>query len=111
MADDINISPEMIENLMNMLKDSNIRANTSNDSSLENNDSNNSSASFENLDFNTIAKLKSIMDSLNSKDNPNSNLLYSLKPYLRKSRQDKLDQYINMLKVAQISKMFKGDTK
>ena len=107
MADDINISPEMIENLMNMLKNSN------NDSTnnVESNASNESSASFGNIDFQTMIKIKSIMDSLNSKDDPNSNLLYSLKPYLRKSRQDKLDQYINMLKVAQISKIFKGDSK
>ena len=107
MADDINISPEMIENLMNMLKNSS----SSSTSNNESNASNESSASFGNIDFQTMMKIKSIMDSLNSKDDPNSNLLYSLKPYLRRSRQDKLDQYINMLKVAQISKIFKGDSK
>jgi len=107
MADDINISPEMIENLMNMLKNSN----NSSANNVESNPNNESSASFGNIDFQTMIKIKSIMDSLNSKDDPNSNLLYSLKPYLRKSRQDKLDQYINMLKVAQISKIFKGDSK
>ena len=107
MADDINISPEMIENLMNMLKNSNNESSNN----TENNTNDESSAPFGNIDFQTMIKIKSIMDSLNSKDNPNSNLLYSLKPYLRKSRQDKLDQYANMLKVAQISKMFKGDSK
>lgn len=49
------------------------------------------------------------MDSLNSADNKDTNLLYSLKPYLRKSRQEKIDQYINLLKISQISKLFKSD--
>ena len=55
--------------------------------------------------------MKSIMETLNAANDQDSKLLYSLKPYLRKSRQAKLDQYINLLKISQISKLFsqKGD--
>ena len=167
MADNINISPDMINNLVNMLKnsetnnnsvsnsgDSNIRTDnnsapnsgsisdtnnnpdssnsdtSSNSSSINlgdifsqfssNTNSNSASNSNSNsdsnfsIDFETIMKMKSIMETLNNKNNPNSKLLYSLKPYLRKSKQAKLDQYANLLKITQMSNLFKngkGDTK
>ena len=101
-----NISPEMINNMANMLKNSNNKADSDNGNKT---DSVNSS-----LDFETIIKIKSIMDTLNNKDDPRSNLLYSLKPYLRKSRQDKLDQYPNLFKITQVANIFnfkKGDNK
>ena len=103
MAEDFNISPDMIENLMNMLNN-----NTNNDSS-SNLDSNSETMSTSSIDFDTIVKMKSIMDSLNSNNDPRSNLLYSLKPYLRKSRQSKIDQYANLLKITQISGLFKNE--
>ena len=62
-----------------------------------------------NTPFETILKLKSIMETLNKKDDPRSNLLYSLKPYLRESKQKKLDQYVNLFKIAQISNLFKNE--
>ena len=120
MADQINISPDMIDNLVNMLKNSNLNNNTSsnsnNEKSVDSNNSNqqNNSNSFNNLDLDTIMKIKSVIDSLNTQNDRNSNLLYSLKPYLRKSRQDKLDQYINILKISQVQKLFNnklGDEK
>jgi hypothetical protein len=114
MAEDINISPDMINNLVNMLKNSS----SSSSSNADNNEnpSNRSSASqnTSSIDIETIMKIKSIMETLNNKDDPKSNLLYSLKPYLRKSKQDKLDQYINILKISQVANLFKtekGDTK
>ncbi len=124
MADDFNISPDMINNLVNMLKNSNTESSNDNSSgsstksepnsgSSSNNNNNNSSSdfNFSSLDFETIMKIKSIMETLNSKDDPKSNLLYSLKPYLRKSKQDKLDQYANLLKISKVSNLFKGDFK
>lgn len=111
MAENFNISPDMIENLVNMLNNSS--TNTSNNTNTQNtNTSNNtnSKVNFENLDIETIMKIKSIMETLNTSNDQDSNLLYSLKPYLRKSRQAKLDQYINILKISQISKLLKkGD--
>ncbi|MBR0427123.1 MAG: hypothetical protein IJK18_02845 [Clostridia bacterium] len=123
MADNLNISPDMINNLINMLKnDPNNQSaqntqqenqtNTNQRNQYEtniNNQSNTSSKSASssvNIDFETIMKMKSIMETLNNSNNQDSNLLYSLKPYLRKSRQAKLDQYINILKITQVSKFF-----
>jgi hypothetical protein len=112
MAEDINISPDMINNLVNMLKNSSSSSNADNNANPGN--SNSASQNTSSIDIETIMKIKSIMETLNNKDDPKSNLLYSLKPYLRKSKQDKLDQYINILKISQVANLFKtekGDTK
>ena len=112
----LNITPDMISNLVNMLKSndnsssqedahSSAQNNSFNSSNAENSSSNN----FSNIDFETILKIKSIMETLNKKDDPKSNLLYSLKPYLRESRQKKLDQYVNLLKITQVTNLFKND--
>lgn len=124
MADNLNISPDIIDNLVNMLKNSNNSNNSDENMSFQNDskvkedfsgkkESNTSdnSVNFNNIDFETIMKIKSVIESLNTSNNQDSQLLYSLKPYLRKSRQRKLDQYINILKISQVSKLFnqKGD--
>ena len=63
-----------------------------------------------NLDIDTLMKMKSIMESMNNKNDPRANLLYSLKPYLRDSKKDKLDQYVNLLNVSKIAEfMNKND--
>ena len=102
MADNLNISPDMIDNLVNMLKNSGNVDNIINENSEK--ETNSDGFNLNNIDFETIMKMKSIMETFNSTDNQDSKLLYSLKPYLRKSRQDKLDQYINILKISQVSK-------
>lgn len=59
-------------------------------------------------------KFKNIMDKMNSKDDPRSKLLISLKPYLKESRKSKVDQYIqflNMSKVIDVFSKSKGDGK
>ena len=89
------ISPEMINNLSSMLN--------SNSSTSQN--SNNSSQNNLNLDINTIMEMKSIMENMNNKNDPRANLLYSLKPYLRDSKKEKLDQYVNMLNVSKIAEI------
>lgn len=88
------VSPEMINNLGNMLNSN------SSGSSQGNSQSNNF-----NLDMNTIIKMKSIMENMNNKNDPRANLLYSLKPYLRDSKKDKLDQYVNLLNVSKIAEL------
>ena len=87
-------SPEMINNLGNMLNSNN--SNSSQGNSQPNN---------FNLDMNTIMKMKSIMENMNNKNDPRANLLYSLKPYLRDSKKDKLDQYVNLLNVSKIAEL------
>lgn len=119
-----NVSPDMVNNLFNMLKNSNSSQNNSSttnfenssDSQYSNNSSNNSAdySSSNGIDFETIMKMKSIIDKMNVKDDPRSNLLQSLKPYLKDSRKAKVDQYIqlmNMSKVMEIFPFMGGDNK
>lgn len=92
------VSPEMINNLGNML-------NSNGSSSSQGNSTGNSKSNNFNLDMNTIMKMKSIMENMNNKNDPRANLLYSLKPYLRDSKKDKLDQYVNLLNVSKIAEL------
>ena len=63
----------------------------------------NSSESTPNIDFSTILKIKNLMDKLNQNNqNPRSNLLISLKPYLSKNKKEKLDEYIKIFNIADI---------
>ena len=51
----------------------------------------------------TLLKIKGIMEKMNQKKNdPRSNLLLSLKPYLKPSRQDKVDQYIQIFNMSSL---------
>lgn len=102
------ISPDMVNNLMNMINNS---SNNSSNSSQSNNDF---SSSPNSIDFDTILKMKSIIDKMNIKDDPRSNLLESLKPYLKESRRSKVDQYVqlmNMSKVMESFNFFNGGNK
>ena len=74
-----------------------------------NDKNNNNNFDFSNIDINTIMKMKSIMDKMNSKDNPSSNLLYSLKPYMRESRKEKIDQYAQLLNIANLTEILNED--
>ena len=89
------VSPEMLNNISSML-------NSTSSNSSPNNSSNSNNF---NLDMNTILKMKSIMENMNNKNDPRANLLYSLKPYLRDSKKDKLDQYVNLLNVSKIAEL------
>ena len=117
-----NISPDMVNNLFNMLNNSSLQTqiSQSDNSSVENNNFNTSSKSQQNsfdnsgIDIETIMRMKSIIDKINIKDDPRSNLLQSLKPYLKESRKSKIDQYIqlmNMSKVMDIFPIIGGDKK
>ena len=60
-------------------------------------DEENNSSGMPNFDINTMLKMKSIIDSMNKQQNdPRANLLKSLKPYLKPSRKEKVDQYIKL---------------
>ena len=91
------VSPEMLNNLGNML---NSKSQSTPNSSQNGN---------FNLDMNTIMKMKSIMENMNNKNDPRANLLYSLKPYLRDSKKDKLDQYVNLLNVSKIADLMNNN--
>lgn len=65
---------------------------------------------FSNIDMNTILKIKQIMEKMNSKKNdPRSNLLLSLKPYLKPSRKQKVDQYIQLFNMGSIMENFNSN--
>ena len=89
------VSPDMINNLSSMLNSTSSNSSTNNSSTSNQNNFN--------LDMNTILKMKSIMENMNNKNDPRANLLYSLKPYLRDSKKDKVDQYVNMLNISKIA--------
>lgn len=98
--------PDDIKNIISNLSSNNSSNTASNTSS--NNDNLNSS----NIDIETILKMKSIFEKVNSTEDPRANLLRSLKPYLKDSRKSKIDQYIqlfNMTKVMDILKPNGGD--
>lgn len=77
--------------------------NNNNNQNNETNESSDNSNPFSNIDFETIMKMKNIFDKVNTKKNdPRANLLLSLKPYLKESRKDKVDKYIQFLNMSQI---------
>lgn len=88
-----------IKNILNNL------SGTSDNSSEKESSSNNSNSNFD-IDIGTILKIKSIMQKMNSKDDPRTNLLTSLKPYLNNKRKEKLDQYVKLLSMSKIIDVF-----
>ena len=83
----------------------NANSNLNNNSSFENDNS--QTNPFSNIDVNTIMKIKQIMEKMNSNsNNPSSNLLLSLKPYLKPSRKQRVDQYIQLLNMSSLMKNF-----
>ena len=93
-------NPEMVNNLLNMLNNNN--SNQNNNKSENTSDSSN----FNNIDIETIMKMKSIIDKMNSKNDPRSNLLLSLKPYLNENRKSKVDQYIRLMNMSKVLDVF-----
>lgn len=94
-----NIDPDTISKLVSAL--------SSNNSSSESSDT--SSSSTPNIDINTILKMKTIMDKMNQNQNdPRANLLLSLKPYLKKSRKDKVEQYIKLFQMTNVMDFLKA---
>lgn len=89
--------------------------NNFNNSNTSSSNSSNSDNNPIDIDINTLLKIKQVMNSINSqKPDPRANLLLSLKPYLKESRQKKVDQYIklfNMEKVFETFNSLGGDNK
>ena len=114
---DSNTIPENLKDVLNTIVQNSNESNSSQNQKMNSNaatsseasrtNSNNTSASeIPNLDINTILKMQEIIKGMNSETNSSrSNLLRSLKPYLKPSRQEKVEQYIqlfNMEKVLQL---------
>lgn len=125
--------PDNIKEMLNSLQNSSSEKMTNNSNSDNNNNSSvnynnnvnndnlnssntqNSSQGIPNIDINTMLKIQKIMSAMNSSsNNSGANLLRSLKPYLKPSRQAKVDEYIQLLsmeKVIELMKLSGGDGK
>ena len=87
------ISPEMIQNFSKMFSNNNSNSETPKETNQEVNG----------VDVNQIMKFN------NQKNDPRSNLLNSLKPYLRDGKKEKLDSYINLMNMSKIADMMKNN--
>ena len=113
------IPPEMMQNFSSMMNNNNNQSNNNGNNNTENNNTTNNinnnnnpnSFDFSNIDMNTIMKMKNIMEKMNNTNDPRSNLLSSLKPYLRDNKKEKLDQYANLINFAKIAEILKNDNK
>ncbi len=64
------------------------------------------------LDFDTLKKISCIIQAMNAReDNPTNTFLLSLKPFLTKNRQEKLEQASKLLKITSVLKAFKAKGK
>ena len=99
------ISPEMIDSIMGMVNNKENKNSTSN----ANNSADSKTDNISGIDLETLMKMKSIMEKMNSKDNPRARLLLSLKPYLKEERKNKIDQYIQLSKLMEILPFLGGD--
>ncbi len=120
------IPPDAIKNLSNMMnantnqkENTSVNGSASIDASINSNHSNASNTTnsvngansannfdFSNIDINTIMKMKSIMEKMNNSTDARSNLLQSLKPYLRDEKKSKLDQYSKLLTMTNLMELF-----
>lgn len=101
---------EMVNKFLNSSNSSNTNGSSnSSDEAFKNRNSQDSFNNSSNFDMYNLLKLKSIMDKLNSSNDPRNNLLKSLKPYLQDEKKSKVDQYINFLNMAKIVEILKQE--
>lgn len=109
------ISPEMISNFASMLNNMNSNGNSNTEDNSSTSNEQNNSNNF-NIDMDMLFKMKNIFDKMNNtKDDPRANLLLSLKPYLKESRKEKVEQYVKLFSMGKIMEVFNsgngGDNK
>jgi len=94
--------PDEMKNVIASLSGANANQNNQEQREAEGNDA-------SSIDFETIMKMKQVMDKMKgSGDDPRANLLRSLKPYLKESRKEKVDQYIQLFGMSKVMEMFNG---
>lgn len=101
--------PDEIKNMMNSMTN-NTQSNSGNQSAQDvssHNSSSSESSPMPEFDMGTIMKIKNMMDSMKvGQNDPRANLLKSLKPYLKESRKEKVDQYIQLCGMGKVFEMF-----
>ncbi len=105
------IPPDVMQNFSSMMNNQNDNSGNSNNNEQNSSTSTQNSFDFSNIDMNTIIKIKNIIEKMNTTNDPRSNLLASLKPYLRDSKKNKLDEYANLINLAKIADILKNDNK
>ena len=107
------IPPDMVKNFSSIMSNNNSNNTTQSQNSVDNSPNNGGNNSFDlsQIDMNTVLKIKSIIEKMNKSNDSRSNLLYSLKPYLRKGKKEKLDQYANFLNIANIVNLLNDNNK
>lgn len=106
-SDSANGLKDMINNFSNNNSSDNSSSDNSYSTASSSGNTEDDNSNF-NIDFDTIMKMKSVMDAMNSKKNdPRAKLLMSLKPYLKDSRKQKLDQYVQLLNMSSVFELFK----
>lgn len=109
------MNDDLISQLSSILEKNNIDLNqvlenfnnsqNSEKKSSENNNSPDDSSS--KIDTDTILKIQKLLQLLNdNKNSKDEQLLKSLKPYMRDSRKEKIDQYIKLLHIIKIIENF-----
>lgn len=92
-----------LNNIGELLKNFQMNNNTN-----EKNNSNNDSSDFPNIDVETMMRIQNIMTKMKSANvnDDMSQLLMSLKPYLRDEKKGKIDEYIKLIKMGKMTQMF-----
>lgn len=101
--------PSELKGILDNFKNSsnNNPENTNNTNTSTSSNSLNNNSDTPDIDINTVLKMKQIIDSMNSnRDDPRTNLLLSLKPYLKESRKQKVDQYIKLFGIGKAFETF-----
>ena len=100
-------------NMSSYINQTNSSESTNSEQSGNRSSNNGFEQSMPNIDINTMIKMQKIISAINSPSNNSGvNLLRSLKPYLKPSRQAKVDEYIqlfNMEKVFELMRQSGGD--
>lgn len=111
-TNNINNSNIDLNSVLKILREnSNNSSNDTNNKEKKVSDSSDDS-SLGNIDINTILKMQEVIKSMNSESNSSrANLLRSLKPYLKQSRQEKVDQYIQLFNMEKVFKMLNNNGK
>lgn len=92
------------ENLSQMVENS-INTAVTNPFPVVSDKQNNSFNDNDNLE--SILKIKNIINEIGNSNDPRSNLLMSLKPYMRSTRQKSIDNAIKILNLSKYSGLFK----
>lgn len=93
-----NVASNVSNNSNNKEQSNNSHFDTQESCQRNSNNCTENSSPFDGIDFDTMMKMQKIISSMNSSSNSSgANLLRSLKPYLKPSRQAKVDECIQLL--------------